>query len=90
MGYSLVTQLFPSLICSLLPRNPLTTAGAIAGLIAGELTVAWITLGQVKVATLLPGAPTWVQDLNIGFVALLVNLLVAGAVTLVTRRGDSA
>ncbi len=90
MGYSLVTQLFPSLICSLLPRNPLTTAGAIAGLIAGELTVAWITLGQVKVATLLPGAPTWVQDLNIGFVALLVNLLVAGVVTLVTRRGDSA
>ncbi len=89
MGYSLVTQLFPSLICSLLPRNPLTTAGAMAGLVAGELTVAWVTLGQVKVATLLPGASTWVQDLNIGFIALLVNLLVAGAVTLVTRRGDS-
>lgn len=88
MGYSLVTQLFPSLICSLLPRNPLTTAGAIAGLLAGELTVAWVTIGQVKVATLLPGAPTWVQDLNIGFVALLVNLLVAGAVTMMTRRGD--
>lgn len=89
MGYSLVTQLFPSLVCSLLPRNPLTTAGAIAGLIAGELTVAWVTIGQVKVATLLPGAPNWVQDLNIGFVALLVNLVVAGAVTLMTRRGDS-
>ena len=25
MGYALVTQLFPSLVCSLLPRNPLTT-----------------------------------------------------------------
>ena len=86
MGYALVTQLFPSLVCSLLPRNPLTTAGAMAGVVAGELTVAWITIGQVKVATLLPGAPSWIQDLNIGFVALLVNLLISGVVSVVTRR----
>lgn len=89
MGYSLVTQLFPSLVCSLLPRNPLTTAGAIAGLVAGELTVAWITMGQVKMATLLPAAPGWVQDLNVGFVALLVNLLVAAVVSSMTRRTQS-
>ncbi len=86
MGYALVTQLFPSLVCSLLPRNPLTTAGAMAGVVVGELTVAWITIGQVNVATLLPGAPSWIQDLNIGFVALLVNLLTSGVVSVLTRR----
>ena len=86
MGYALVTQLFPSLVCSLLPRNPLTTAGAMAGVVAGELTVAWITIGQVKVATLLPGAPSWIQDLNSGFVALLVNLVISGVVSVLTGR----
>ncbi|MDX2058647.1 MAG: sodium:solute symporter [Gemmatimonadales bacterium] len=89
MGYAFVTQLAPALLCSLLPRNPLTGAGAIAGLVAGEATVAWVTIGKVSFASLLPDAPTWVQDLNVGFAALLVNVAVATIVSLVARRGPA-
>lgn len=31
MGYSIVTQLFPALVCSLFPRQVITKQGAIAG-----------------------------------------------------------
>ena len=40
MGYSFVTQLFPTLIASLLPHNPVTREGAIAGICVGVATVA--------------------------------------------------
>lgn len=85
MGYAFVTQLAPSLLCSLLPRNPMTRAGATAGIVAGVITVAWTSLAQVSVASLLPGAPGWLQDLNIGFAALLVNVVVATIATGMTR-----
>ncbi len=32
MGYSIVTQLFPALVCSLFPRQTITKQGAIAGM----------------------------------------------------------
>jgi SSS family solute:Na+ symporter len=90
MGYSLVTQLAPALLFSLLPVNPLTGPGAIAGLVAGVATVAWVTLAKTSFAVLLPGAPGWFQDLNVGFAALLVNLAVAVIVSLATRRVAAA
>jgi solute:Na+ symporter, SSS family len=83
MGYSFVTQLAPALLASFLPRNPLSAAGAMAGIVAGVATVTWMTLGNVTFAGLLPGLPGWVQDLNVGFAALVVNLAVAGVVSLV-------
>ncbi len=85
MGYAFVTQLAPSLLCSLLPRNPLSRTGAIAGIIAGEITVAWTSLTKASVASLLPSAPGWFQDLNIGFAALLVNIAVAAIVSRFSR-----
>jgi SSS family solute:Na+ symporter len=85
MGYSLVTQLAPSLLASLLPRNPLTSAGAVAGLLAAEGTVAWVTVSKVSFGGLWPAAPGWFQDLNVGFAALVVNLAVALIVSLATR-----
>ena len=85
MGYSLVTQLAPALLASLLPRNPLTSAGAVAGLLAGEAMVAWVTVAKVSFGGLWPSAPGWFQDLNVGFAALLVNLAVALLVSRATR-----
>ncbi|MBM4187511.1 MAG: sodium:solute symporter family protein [Gemmatimonadetes bacterium] len=84
MGYSLVTQLAPALLFSLLPRNPLTATGAIAGLLAGVATVAAVTLGGSNFATLMPWAPSAIQDLNVGFAALLINVTVAWLVSLGT------
>jgi len=85
MGYNMVTQLFPAVLLAL-PRRPLATrAGAFAGILAGEATVAALSLSGVTLPGLLPGWPALVTDLNIGIVALLVNAVVLAGVTLATR-----
>ncbi|MGA7811080.1 sodium:solute symporter family protein [Bradyrhizobium sp.] len=84
MGYSLVTQLFPSLVLSLGQRNIATREGAAAGIIAGVATVAAVSLTGANFHTL-PWLPAQIQDLNIGIVALAVNFVVLIAVSLAMR-----
>ena len=84
MGYSLVTQLFPSLVLSLAHRNIATREGAAAGIIAGVATVAAVSLTGANFHTL-PWLPAQVQDLNIGIVALAVNFIVLIVVSLAMR-----
>jgi solute:Na+ symporter, SSS family len=86
MGYSFVTQLFPALVASLLPQNPVTKEGAFAGICIGVATVAFTTLTHTTVATLFPILPEALRDLNIGIVALVLNLVTLGVVSAVTRR----
>lgn len=86
MGYNFVTQLFPALVLSL-GRTPIATRqGAFAGILAGEATVAWLTIEGATMATLFPDWPEVVRDLNVGIVAMLVNVAVLVVVTLATRR----
>lgn len=86
MGYAFVTQLFPSMAASLLPRNPVTREGAFAGICAGVATVAATSLTHTSVAMLLPVLPAPLRDLNIGIVALVFNLAVTLVVSALTRR----
>jgi SSS family solute:Na+ symporter len=86
MGYSFVTQLFPALIASLLARNPVTKAGAFTGIICGVGTVVYFTMSAETLAKLAPAWPEWLRDLNVGTVALLVNVAVMTAVSAVTAR----
>jgi SSS family solute:Na+ symporter len=85
MGYSLVTQLFPALLFSLGKQPLVNKYGAFAGIAAGVLTVAYTTVSQATLATLFPHWPSVIQDLNIGVVALLVNIVVMFGVTLITK-----
>jgi SSS family solute:Na+ symporter len=85
LGYSLVTQLFPSLIASLMPNNFVTKYGAAAGIAAGVATVAYITITGTTIGTLFPFLPQWVQDINVGVIALLINVVVMAVVSLATR-----
>ncbi len=84
MGYSFVTQLFPSLVLSLAARNFATREGAGAGIIAGVATVAVVSLTGANFHTL-SWLPPEIQDLNIGIVALAVNVVVLIVVSLATR-----
>ena len=86
MGYSFVTQLFPTLVASLLPNNPVTKEGAFAGICVGVATVAATSLTHTTVAMLFPALPEALKDLNIGIVALVLNLVALGIVSAVTRR----
>jgi SSS family solute:Na+ symporter len=86
MGYSFVTQLLPPLVASLLPHNPVTKEGAFAGICVGVATVAATSLTHTTMAVLLPALPEAVRDLNIGIVALALNLCALGIVSALTRR----
>ena len=86
MGYSFVTQLFPTLIASLLPRNPVTREGAFAGICTGVATVAITSLTHTSIGALFPAMPEALQDLNIGVVALILNLIALAVVSALTRQ----
>ena len=85
MGYNVVTQLFPALILSLGKSPKIGTSAALAGIVAGEVTVAAISLSGASLATLLPGWPPVITELNVGVVALVVNVVAILLVTLATR-----
>lgn len=87
MGYAFVTQLFPSLVLGLFAgRTRVGPVAAGAGIVAGVGTVAAITLSGSSVASLAPWLPAAAQDLNVGVIALFVNVVVTGLAALVERR----
>lgn len=86
MGYAFVTQLFPILVASLMPSNPVTKEGAFVGICVGVATVAYTSLTRTSVATLFPGLPEALRDLNIGIVALVLNIVAVAIVSALTRR----
>ena len=95
MGYSFVTQLFPSLVLSLARNRWVTREGAAAGIVAGIATVAAISLTHTTIATLFPSLPSQIKELNVGIIALAINFLVlvgvsAAAKFAATTRRETA
>ncbi|MCO0599979.1 sodium:solute symporter [Peribacillus butanolivorans] len=89
MGYSLVTQLFPALVFSLAKKNFVTKQGAASGIIAGVATVAYVTISGTTIGTIFPSLPQFLKDLNVGVVALIINLVVTIIVSVVTASSSS-
>ncbi|WP_110926445.1 sodium:solute symporter family protein [Bacillus massiliglaciei] len=86
MGYSLITQLFPPLLFSLKKNNIVNKYGAVTGIISGLAVVTYITLSGTTIGTLFPSLPQAAKDLNVGIIALAVNILVMLAVSLLFRK----
>ncbi|HVB69070.1 MAG TPA: sodium:solute symporter [Acetobacteraceae bacterium] len=86
VGYSFVTQLFPTVVASLMPRNPVTAAGAFAGILTGVVVATVLTFTHATIGSLLPGLPEAIRDLNVGIIALAANVVVLIAVSAVTRQ----
>lgn len=86
MGYSMVTQFFPAIVFSFMKRNPISKVGAFAGILVGELVVAYVTITSQTMATLFPFMPQAVQDLNSGIVAMILNLIVTFVVSSFTKK----
>jgi SSS family solute:Na+ symporter len=85
MGYSFVTQLFPALLLSLFPRHFGTKQGAAAGIVVGVAAVAYITLSHAGIGELFPFLPAGAEDINVGIVALILNIIALVVVSLLTR-----
>ena len=86
MGYALVTQLFPSLLAALWPAMRVTAAGAMSGILAGVAVVGGVTLSGTTAATLFPSWPPYITDINIGVLALFVNVTTMFAVSRFARQ----
>jgi SSS family solute:Na+ symporter len=86
MGYSFVTQFFPSLFFSLFRRNPMTKAGAFYGILVGEIVVVYMAITNTTIGSMMPFLPQAVKDLNTGIVALIVNIVVMFIISLFTRN----
>ncbi|MGO4426897.1 sodium:solute symporter family protein, partial [Streptomyces sp. MCAF7] len=78
------------LLASLAARQIVTKQGAAAGIVVGVTTVAVVTLSGVTVGSLLPGLPQAVKDLNVGVIALVLNIVTMAAVSAVTRTASPA
>ena len=89
MGYSFVTQLFPAMVCSLAPHNRATKQGAFCGILAGVAVVAVTTLMHISMGQLFPFLPDAAKDVNIGFVALALNIIVLIAVSALTQPSST-
>jgi SSS family solute:Na+ symporter len=83
---SLLTQLLPSLLFSLMPRPFGNKQAAFAGILSGGTVLAFVMISGTNLGQLFPQAPVVVKSLNIGLVALAVNALVFVVVTLLGRR----
>lgn len=86
VGYSLIVQLCPALFASLLKKNPLTKEGAFAGMAVGILITIFISNYSMTLSTLFPNLPAVISDINIGFLPLLANLIVAILISLMTQK----
>ncbi|XRG79047.1 sodium:solute symporter [Rossellomorea sp. GAMAL-10_SWC] len=86
MGYSLVTQLFPTLVFSLMKKNFVTKQGAFAGILTGVATVTYVTISNTTIGSLFPALPQYIKDLNIGVIGLVVNLVFLVVVSLLTKN----
>jgi SSS family solute:Na+ symporter len=96
LGYALVTQLFPSLLASLARPGWVTREGAMAGIVAGVGIVAAMSFSgatpgsSTTVDSLIGGLPGFLAQLNLGVLALVVNVIVTGLVSMATRRAAPA
>jgi solute:Na+ symporter, SSS family len=93
MGYSFVTQLFPAVVLSLGATRWVTREGVAAGIVAGVATVAAVSVTHTTVGTLFPALPVQIKELNVGLIALAVNVVVLVVVSFAANwwaRGRSA
>jgi SSS family solute:Na+ symporter len=61
-----------------------------AGIVVGIATIAATSLTHTTVASLFPGLPEALRDLNIGIVALVLNVVTLTVVSGISRRVPSA
>jgi SSS family solute:Na+ symporter len=73
-----------------LPRNNwVTREGAAAGIVAGVATVAAVSLTHTTIGTLFPSLPAGIKELNVGIVALAVNIVVLIALSAGTKLASA-
>ncbi|MGH7081223.1 MAG: sodium:solute symporter family protein [Acetobacteraceae bacterium] len=90
VGYSFVTQLFPVVVASVLPRPRVTAPAAFLSILTGVVIAAILTFTHTEIGHLAPGLPEAIRDLNVGIIALVANIIVLVVVSALTQRMRAA
>jgi len=85
MSYGLITQLVPALIFGFFNTKLMNKYGAIAGIITGVSIVLFNAVTSFKLVNIFPNIPSSINDINIGFVAIGINIIISVGVSLVTN-----
>ena len=86
LGVNIVAQFFPALLMSFKQHNPMTPAGAICGIMAGVLFLAVTYIEKISLAQLFPWLGEGLSYMNIGIAAFILNIIIACAVSVFTRK----
>lgn len=88
LGNSLVTQVSPALLMSVVPglKDYANKYGAAAGIVVGVGTVVFLTVTGNSLGTLFPWLPEGVYDIHEGILGLVLNTIVLLAGGLATRN----
>ena len=89
-AYAIVTQLFPAVLLSVLWPHRTNAVAAAVGMVAGLGVVAYTTVSGTTLATMLPSVSHHITDINLGVLALLVNVAVLALFTVVTPKSVPA
>ena len=71
-------------------RNGATKQGAFCGIVVGVLVVAVTTIMHSSVGQLLPFLPDTLKDVNIGFIALTLNVIVFAIVKCIDAAASAS
>lgn len=85
MSYGLITQLVPALIFGFFNTRFMNKYGAIAGILTGVSIVLFNAVTSFKLVNIFPNIPSALNDINIGFVAIGINILIGVGVSLATN-----
>jgi solute:Na+ symporter, SSS family len=85
MSYGLITQLVPALIFGFFNTRLMNKYGAIAGILTGVSLVLFNAITSFKLVNIFPNIPSAINDINIGFIAIGVNIFIGLSVSLLTN-----
>lgn len=85
LSYALITQLAPALLFSFSKKPILNKYGAIAGILVAVTFVFYMQMTGSKIATFFPNVPAIINDISTGMIALILNFVVAIAISIATK-----
>lgn len=87
-SFGMIAQLAPAFLCSLKKKNPLTTQGVFAGIIIGISIMVYTTFTKASIAGAFPALPSYIKDLNIGLIAMILNIVISLLVSQLTKPAE--
>ena len=89
-SFGMISQKAPGLLFSLKKKNPLSLPGVFFGILTGITIMVYTTFTKTTIAGLFPSLPVYIKDINIGMIAMILNVVVALVISQVFKPAEVA